>query len=116
MRKRHLGTIAWVMVFVLLSVSSGFAQMVCTGEIFDDVTEEKAGPFCSYIEYFSTLGITGGCSANPPLYCPDNPVTRGQMAIFLTAALEGVAQKRVTGSCPSGQYISQINTDGTVDC
>jgi hypothetical protein len=104
------------MVFVLLSVSSGFAQMVCTGEIFDDVTEEKAGPFCSYIEYFSTLGITGGCSASPPLYCPDNPVTRGQMAIFLTAALEGVAQKRVTGSCPSGQYISQINTDGTVDC
>jgi hypothetical protein len=23
----------------------------------------------------------------PPLYCPDNPVTRGQMAVFLATAL-----------------------------
>jgi hypothetical protein len=28
--------------------------------------------------------VTGGCAASPLLYCPSNPVTRGQMAVFLT--------------------------------
>ena len=28
-------------------------------------------------------GITIGCSEDPPLYCPNSPVTRGQMAAFL---------------------------------
>lgn len=32
-------------------------------------------------------GITGGCSASPPLYCPESAVTRGQMAVFLDKAL-----------------------------
>jgi hypothetical protein len=32
-------------------------------------------------------GITGGCNAAPPMFCPDQPVTRGQMAVFLAAAL-----------------------------
>ena len=30
------------------------------------------------------LAGTGGCSASPMLYCPDQPNTRGQMAVFLT--------------------------------
>jgi hypothetical protein len=30
-------------------------------------------------------GITAGCSAT--LYCPDAPLTRGQMAVFLSKAL-----------------------------
>ena len=28
-------------------------------------------------------GITGGCSVAPLQYCPDNPNTRAQMAVFL---------------------------------
>ena len=32
------------------------------------------------------LGITGGCE--PGMYCPDDPVTRAQMATFLVRALE----------------------------
>ena len=31
----------------------------------------------------TTAHITGGCQASPLLYCPDNPSTRGQMAVFL---------------------------------
>ena len=33
-----------------------------------------------------TRGITAGCSVTPRLYCPASPVTRGQMAVFLSRA------------------------------
>jgi len=42
-------------------------------------------PFFQYIEALSKSGITGGCGGGN--YCPDNPVTRGQMAVFLAKAL-----------------------------
>jgi hypothetical protein len=40
--------------------------------------------FCADVEWMATEGITTGC--NPPTndrYCPDQSVTRGQMAAFL---------------------------------
>lgn len=52
---------------------------------FNDVPTTH--PFFQYIEALKASGITGGCQASPPLYCPDNPVTRGQMAVFLSKAL-----------------------------
>jgi hypothetical protein len=44
-------------------------------------------PFFQFIEALKSSGITGGCQIAPPLYCPDNFVTRGQMAVFLAKAL-----------------------------
>jgi hypothetical protein len=44
-------------------------------------------PFFRFIEALKASGITGGCNANPPLFCPDAPLTRGQMATFLAIAL-----------------------------
>lgn len=41
-------------------------------------------PFFRFIQRMKTLGITSGCSATA--YCPDAPVTRGQMAVFLIRA------------------------------
>ena len=35
------------------------------------------------IETLSGSGITQGCSAVPPLYCPESQVLRSQMAVFL---------------------------------
>jgi hypothetical protein len=52
-----------------------------TGVLFNDVSEAYWAS--SWIEQLATDGITGGCSASPPLYCPNSPVTRGQMAVFL---------------------------------
>ena len=49
---------------------------------FNDVPTDH--PFFQYIEALKASGVTGGCQASPPLYCPDNPVTRGQMAVFLS--------------------------------
>jgi hypothetical protein len=36
--------------------------------------------FFRYIQKMRELGITSGCTANQ--YCPESPVTRGQMAPF----------------------------------
>lgn len=52
---------------------------------FNDVPTSH--PFFQYIEALKAAGITGGCQVSPPLYCPDNPLTRGQMAVFLAKAL-----------------------------
>jgi len=52
---------------------------------FNDVPTNH--PFFKFIEALKASGITAGCSAAPPLYCPDAPLTRGQMAVFLSIAL-----------------------------
>ena len=44
-------------------------------------------PFFPFIEALVAAGITGGCNVSPPMYCPDQVVTRGQMAKFLSIAL-----------------------------
>lgn len=53
---------------------------------FDDVPPEN--PFYSFIDRMAVLGITLGCSSNPPLYCPNDSVTRAQMAAFLVRAFD----------------------------
>ena len=37
----------------------------------------------NFIEQLYASGITGGCSVNPLQYCPEEIVTRAQMAVFL---------------------------------
>lgn len=57
----------------------------------DTFTDDDASIFEADIEWLAAEGITRGC--NPPvndLFCPDDPVTRGQMAAFLHRALDGV--------------------------
>ncbi|HEX2404787.1 MAG TPA: S-layer homology domain-containing protein, partial [Acidimicrobiia bacterium] len=52
-------------------------------------TDDNASVFEDAIDRLATAGVTRGC--NPPAntrFCPDQPVTRGQMAAFLTRALD----------------------------
>jgi hypothetical protein len=53
----------------------------CTGQ-FADVPLDN--PFCGFIERLAGDGITGGCGGGN--FCPDDPVTRAQMAVFLVTA------------------------------
>lgn len=69
-----------VRIFYTLQVSP--APAVAT---FNDVPTGHA--FFRFIEALVAAGITTGCDTSPPLYCPDNPVTRGQMAAFISRAL-----------------------------
>jgi hypothetical protein len=67
---------------VFIEASLGRPPNTCTGR-FTDVP--VGNPFCGFIERMADDGITGGCGGNN--FCPDAPVTRGQMAVFILAAL-----------------------------
>ena len=60
---------------------SSYVPPDCVG-VFDDVVCPTA-PAVNFIEALAAEQITGGCQASPPLYCPDNSSTRGQMAVFI---------------------------------
>jgi hypothetical protein len=95
---------------------SGFAPPACTG-IFSDVP--CSDPLAPWIEALFADGITGGCFYDPGTgerrYCPANPVTRSQMAVFLLKAKEGSAYvpPACTGvfgdvPCPGGFAVNWI--------
>lgn len=75
-------TRAQMAVFLLRAkYGSGYAPPPAQG-VFDDVP--PSDPFAPWIEKLAADGVTGGCSQSPPLFCPGTPVTRAQMAVFLT--------------------------------
>jgi hypothetical protein len=61
------------------------AACLAGSEVFSDVPASH--PFCAWIQQLARDRITGGCATNPPQYCPDSFVTRGQMAVFLERAI-----------------------------
>ena len=78
-------------VFILkTSQPSGYVPPACTG-VFSDVPcpNTPGFPFSDWIEDLYGRGITAGCASQPGppptiQYCPDQPVTRQEMAVFLT--------------------------------
>ena len=62
-----------------------------SGEATDDdsrFVDVEDSWYVPYIERMADLKITAGCRVDPPRFCPDRPVSRGQMASFLSRALE----------------------------
>ena len=69
---------------------SSYIPPACTPGVFSDVACPSL--FADWIEQLFAEGITGGCSVGPPaLYCPDSPVTRAQMSVFLLKTEHGSA-------------------------
>jgi hypothetical protein len=52
---------------------------------FGDVPLDS--PYAQFIEALKASDITGGCQQAPLLYCPDRPITRAEMAVFLAKGL-----------------------------
>ena len=70
---------------VFIEAALGAVAPSTCAENFSDVNAGTTGDlFCRYIEDFATKGITGGCGGGR--YCPNEAVTRAQMAVFLVAA------------------------------
>jgi hypothetical protein len=71
-------TVAAVRAFYRLQVSAAPAAAT-----FADVSTSH--PYFRFVEALVASGITGGCGSGN--YCPDDPITRAQMAVFLATAL-----------------------------
>jgi hypothetical protein len=115
-------------VFVLKSkLGRTYQPPACAG-VFTDVA--CPGPFTDWIEDLYARGIVAGCGPGPA-YCPDNPVLRQQMAVFLLKTLlgstyvppacegifpdvpcsspfapwiEDLANRQISGGCGGGNY------------
>ena len=81
-------TRAQMAVFLLKSEhGSSYTPPPCTG-VFPDVECTPTPAFAvDWIEQLHGEGITGGCGGGD--YCPDGPVTRAQMAVFLLKTEHG---------------------------
>ncbi len=80
-------TRAQMAVFLLKAEhGSSYSPPPCDGD-FPDVTCPST--FANWIEQLFAEGITGGCGGGN--YCPDDPVTRQQMAVFLLKTEHGSA-------------------------
>lgn len=93
-----------------------------TGGFFDD----EGSVHESDIEFLLAAGVINGCNANGDAFCPNDPVTRGQMAKMLVRALDlpladadfftdddgsiyeeainALAATRITTGCGDGRY------------
>lgn len=68
-------------VFVLRTLDPLIDPPPCTTPIFADVPANS--PFCRWIEELARRGVVTGCGNGN--YCPSEPVTREQMAVFIAA-------------------------------
>ena len=73
----------WVMAVWLVRILDG-EEPRSSSPRFADV--DPGQWWAPYVERLAALGVTLGCSASPARYCPDDSVTRGEMATFLTRA------------------------------
>lgn len=118
-------TRAQMAVFLLKGEhGSSYTPPPCTG-VFADVACLPTPAFAAdWIEQLAAEGITAGCGGGN--FCPDAPVTRDQMAVFLLKSEHGSAYMppACTGvfadvACPSlfADWIEQLAAEGiTAGC
>lgn len=102
---------SYVVVYNLHDAAGNAASQVTrdvnvVAGLFDDTS---GSVFADDIEWLADEGITQGC--NPPtntLFCPDNPVSRGQMSAFLRRALADVL------SVDPSRAADFVDVDGSV--
>lgn len=91
MNRRLLAAAAALCVFLGLTTSAAATLPLHNGRFTDD----DSSVFEADIEWLAAEGITLGC--NPPVndrFCPNDSVTRGQMAAFLHRALDDIVKPR----------------------
>jgi len=62
-----------------------FAPIACRNAPFTDVSPDDL--YCPWIQQLAADGITAGCGGGK--YCPQDPVTRAQLAMLLERAMRG---------------------------
>jgi len=59
------------------------------GDVRSFVDVPSTHPFYLWVEALVAAGLTGGCNITPALFCPDDPVTRAQVAVFIVRGVHG---------------------------
>lgn len=77
-----LGGISAVALFFVVGFAASGLALTPGGTFVDDDGSVHEGS----IEGIYEAGITSGCDDRSTYYCPDEPITRGQMAAFLSRA------------------------------
>ena len=103
-----------LLAFPLFSIAPSVHAQFCPGAapwVFDDVPVGDL--FCGYITWAAQNGITLGCAiidANHRLYCPNDAVTRSQMAAFVNRLGNVRVEAVGTGPGLTGGPITGIGT------
>ena len=109
----------WVMAVWLARVL-GAPLPDAGGSRFADVDSQQW--WSRHVEALADLGITEGCAAEPARYCPDETVSRAQMASFLARAFsletsgDGGGFSDVTGGVHAANIDALAETGITVGC
>jgi hypothetical protein len=90
-------TRAQMAIFIVRAIEGGDNFTFAATPWFTDVQSADFG--FKWIQKMKELGITAGCGNNR--YCPESPVTRDEMAIFIIRARLGV---NLAGANPSFVY------------
>lgn len=96
-------TRAQMALFIVRKLMSGDVFTYTTRPYFTDVPATH--PQFAHIQKLRDLGITSGCTATT--YCPDDSVTRGQMAAFIIRARLGI-RSGATFTYPTTQAFSDV--------
>jgi hypothetical protein len=90
--------------------------------LFSDVDCSRSD--APWIEELYNEGVTAGCATNPLRFCPDDPITRAQLAVFLIKmshqptiappAACGCIYPDVPAGAFAANFIEQLNADNHV--
>jgi len=73
-----------VFVVAALDLATGTALTFNPSPYYQDVP--TGNTYFKFVQRIADLGITHGCQALPPLFCPDTTITHDQMAVFMIAS------------------------------
>jgi len=76
----------WVMAVWMIRILDQVPDSSAAITRFEDV--DPGAWWTPYVERLAEIGVTKGCNTDPLQYCPDQPVSRAQMASFLVRALD----------------------------
>ena len=93
----------------LARVLDGGEPEAAASSVFADV--DSGSPAAAFIERIAQLEVTSGCGTDPLRYCPDQPVTRGQMATFLAKAFDFEAGATAAGFGDVSSSIHESSID-----
>ena len=97
----------WVVAVWLVRVLDGGDPAPDLATRFADVDAEAW--WAPHVERLAQLKVTLGCKTSPARFCPDNAVTRAQMASFLARAFELDAGRPDAGFADVGDSVHRAN-------